>query len=630
MRNEVKGLREFGRFRLDVQKKVLWHEDEPVNLPLKEIELLCVLTENSGEVVTKNELLEKVWADSFVEESNLSRHIYLLRKTFKDFGESEDLIQTVPRRGYRFAGDIRESGNGELVIEKHTLTQTLIEEEPATRPQPRAVLTRSRLVVLLGVLILVLAIGIAFLRYRPNASGGSGVKSIAVLPFKTIGAEKKNDHQGLGTADLLITRLSNLKEITVRPTTAVMAFENYVEDSVAIGKKLQVDAVLEGTIYRTAGNVRVTVRLVRVSDQSSIWTGLVEKPLADEFRLQNEIVLQVVNALSLNLSGNEKDALTKRYTENAEAYQLYVRGRYEWNKRTPAAMNEAERLFRNAIEKDPNFALAYVGVADYLVMGADAAETSIALTRALELDPNLAEAYATFGFNYTFHTWDWQAAEVNFKRSIELNPGYATAHHWYSILLAIQGRTDEAKSEMRRALEINPTSHNFLADLGQLHYFAREYDKAEEYCRKALEIYPEFMNAHDHLYRVYLQTGEHDKVIDEYIEFAKSFASFAGQTDKDRERWLTSVVGIREAYQQRGIRGYLESRLSFKGSDSNIFHYNAMWYAFLGEKEKALDNLEKAYVGRAFLLVFVKADPAFDPLRKEPRYQAILRGMNLE
>lgn len=312
------------------------------------------------------------------------------------------------------------------------------------------------------------------------------------------------------------------------------------------------------------------------------------------------------------------------------SYQLYVRGRYEWNKRTPAAMNEAERLFRNAIEKDPNFALAYVGVADYIVMGANAAETTNALTRALELDPNLAEAYATAGFNYTFHTWDWQTAEVNFKRSIELNPGYATAHHWYAILLAIQGRTDEAKSEMRRALEINPMSHNFLADLGQLHYFTREYDKAEEYCRKALEIYPEFIGAHDHLYHVYLQTGEYDKVVDEYLEFSKSYASYAGQTDKDMERWSKSVADIRAAYQQGGIRRYVESRLSFKGNDSNIFYYNAMWYAFLGEKEKALDYLEKACESRAFLLVFVKADPAFDPLRKEPRYQAILREMNLE
>ena len=199
--------------------------------------------------------------------------------------------------------------------------------------------------------------------------------------------------------------------------------------------------------------------------------GQFEKPQQEELKLQDEIALQVVDALALNLSGNEKNALTKRYTESADAHQLYVKGRYEWNKRSAAGMYEAERLFRNAIEKDPNFALAYIGLADRIVTNADAAEAWTLIPKALELDPNLAEAYATSGFLITFHNGDWQYAEAEFKKSIELNPGYATAHHWYATLLAIQGRTDEAKSEMHRALEINPLSHNFLTDLGQASLF---------------------------------------------------------------------------------------------------------------------------------------------------------------
>ncbi|MBA4185980.1 MAG: tetratricopeptide repeat protein, partial [Acidobacteria bacterium] len=397
-----------------------------------------------------------------------------------------------------------------------------------------------------------------------------------------------------------------------------------------IRQKLNVDAVLEGTIYRTADKVRVTARLIKTSDNAPIWAAQFEKPLQDELRLQDEIALQVVDALALNLSGNEKNALTKRYTESADAHQLYVKGRYEWNKRNFAGMIEAERLFRNAIEKDPNFALAYVGLADRIATNTDAGEAWTLINKALELDPNLAEAYATLGFLHTFHVWNWQYAEADFKKSIELNPGYATAHHWYATLLAIQGRTDEAKSEMRRALEINPMSYNFLADLGQLHYFAREYDKAEEYCRKALEIYPDFGFAHGYLSDIYLLTGEYDKAVDEDLEIAKTYGAFASQTDKSNENQLRDLAKYRVIYQQGGIKKYMEFLMTMKADNANIFYGNAQKYTFLGDKEKALDNLEKAFESKAFLMVFVKADPLFDSLRSEPRYQEILRKMNLQ
>ena len=476
-----------------------------------------------------------------------------------------------------------------------------------------------------------LAGGFAIWHYQnpPAKTSLAEIKSIAVLPFKTIDSNKENEHHGLGLADILITRLSNIKELNVRPTSAVTAFENQEIDLPQIGEKLKVDAILEGTIYRINDKIRVTARLIRTSDNSLVWAGQFEKPQQDELKLQDEIALQVVDALALNLSGNEKNALTKRYTESADAYQLYVKGRYEWNKRSYAGMAEAERLFRNAIEKDPNFTLAYVGLADTIVTYAEAGEAYTLINKALDLDPNLAEAYATNGFLFTFHEWNWQVAEVHFKKSIELNPGYATAHHWYATWLAIQGRTDEAKSEMRRALEINPMSYTFLADLGQLHYFAREYDKAEEYCRKALEIYPDFQFPHGYLSDIYLLTGEYDKMVDEQLEIYKSQAMFASQTDKQKESELKSLAKSRTIYQQGGIRKYLESLMLPRSRNPNDFYHNAIIHNLLGDKEKALDNLEKAYESRAFLLVFVKADPVFDSLRDEPRYQEVLRKMNL-
>ena len=340
--------------------------------------------------------------------------------------------------------------------------------------------------------------------------------------------------------------------------------------------------------------------------------------------------MQLVDALALNLSGNEKHALSKRYTESADAYQLYVEGRYHWNKRNYEGLAEAERLFRNAIEKDPNFTLAYVGLADTTAFSYRQAEMYPALKKALELDPNLAEAYATQGFALALHQWKWKEAEVSFKRAIELNPGYATAHQWYATLLAIEGRHDEAKAEMRRALEINPLSYNFLADLGQVYYLAHEYDKAKEYCYKALEIYPDFVFAHTYLFQVYLQTSEYEAAIEQTLKGDLAFYD-AANPPGEQEKGKLFAEGV-NSYRHGGIRKYMEHRL---GNLARYVHnlngpYWIAWsYAFLGDKEKALGYLEKGFEVRAFWMAWVKADPVFDILRSEPRYQEILRKMEL-
>ena len=639
MNGETLHLCEFGGFRLNARKKTLWYDGAPVPMPLKELELLCVLIENRGELVTKEELLDKVWEESFVEESNLSRHIYLLRKTLKNFGESEEFIQNVPRRGYRFMGNVRQIGSGEVIIEKHTQTRTLIEIQDEDEFSQRKHTNRKTIfsknprvaAPFLAALLVALFGAAGFLGYQnwQAKTSVSEIKSIAVLPFKTINGEKTDEHQGLGLADVLITRLSNIKEINVRPTNAVLSFENQEQDSIVYGEKLNVDAVLEGTIYRTNDKVRVTARLLKVSDQSPIWAGQFETTLHDELRLQDEIALQLVDALALNLSGSEKNALTKRYTESADAYQFYLKGRYEWNKRSWAGAIEAERLFRNAIEKDPNFTLAYVGLADTLAMSIDrSTEAFGAIQKSLERDPNLAEAHATLGFLKMFHRWQWQEAESAFVKSIELNPNYATAHHWYAEVLAIQGKNEEAKAVMRRALEINPLSYNFLADLGQIYYFVGEYKEAEEYCRQALEINPDFQFAHDYLRAIYIQTGEYDKAFESELAAQKIFGLFANESAERKKSLEAYLDTQRKIYREGGIRKYAESQ-TVESHDPAVNYGSATRYAFLGEKEKALDCLEKAYAGKAFGVAFIKADRVFDGLRDEPRYREILRKMSL-
>ena len=634
MNNQINNLRAFGKFRLDAEKRVLWFEEKPLDLPLKAIELLCVLVAKHGELVTKDELLQKVWANSFVEESNLSRLIYLLRKTFKDFGEN-DLIENVPRRGYRFTGEVRDFGEREIVIKRHTETKTLVEVEEdeddrETRPAvpPRTSSSASPLSFPALALSLVLLGGIAFYAYQGWRTPGSAapIKSIAVLPFRTIDADRLIEQDGLGLTDILITRLSNIREITVRPTRAVLNFND--EDPLGAGRKLEVDAVLEGTIYRTGDKVRVSARLVKVSDGTAAWSGHFEKLKTDELRLQHEIALQVTDALALNLSDAEKDALTKNYTQNAEAFELYQKGRFEWNKRGSASIAESERLFRNAIARDPDFALAYAGLADTLVYGGSPEAFSV-LEKALEIDPNLAEAHASLGFVQTFRERNWQAAEKSFRKSIELNPNYAIAHHWYAQVLSVQGRFEEAKAEMRKALEINPHSHNFLADLGQIYYFNREYREAEEYCRRALEIYPGFVFAHQYLTDIYLMTGKNDAAIEQHIAASRSLGTYDNQSSKWQKEMEKDFAETRRIYAEGGIEKFIE-KLTRHSADTGMTYYNARFLSLIGEKEKALEQLERSLSSGVFHSVFVKADPIFDKLRDEPRYREVLRKMYLE
>jgi tetratricopeptide (TPR) repeat protein len=402
--------------------------------------------------------------------------------------------------------------------------------------------------------------------------------------------------------------------VNVRPTSAVLRLVGHEQDSVDAGRLLGVDAVLEGSIYGSKEQIRVTARLVRVSDQSPIWSGQFEDKARDVLAVQNAIAEQVADSLALNLNDSEKLALARRYTEDADAYQLYVQGRYHWNKRSWPGMTQAEYFFRRAIERDPDFALAYLGLADRLFTDQSDPEAYSALNKALTLDPNLGEAYATRGFAQMFHEWDWQKAEESFRRAIELKPGYGTAHQWYATLLAITGRVNEAKQEMRRALEIDPMSPNLLADLGQMHYFAREYEEAEAFCRKALEVEPDFIFAHEYLIDIYMKTGREADAFNEYRkrEWSNGFdAAPANAAEIDTR--------LSPKYLQSGTNGFLRYRIEQLGARClGACYVLAKFYALLGDKEQALSGLERSCEAKDFLLPFAGADPVFDNLRSEP------------
>jgi DNA-binding winged helix-turn-helix (wHTH) protein/TolB-like protein/Flp pilus assembly protein TadD len=647
MAKQINHLYEFGSVTLDATNRLLHKDGEQLPVQPRVVETLLVLVQSAQSIVDKDTLLGAVWQGAIVEEGGLKRNISLLRKAL---GEDGRFIETLPKRGYRFTAEVKERWEetptflteeaiSEVVLERRASLRITHEEAPAAAAPGRTEVAkrlwpeawrRPALALPASVMALLLAgLGFWWATSKSDAARPAPITSIAVLPFKNLAVPAQGEHSGVGMADVLITRLSNIKDLNVRPTNAVMKFNSNEQDPIAAGQALGVDAVLEGSMYRVHGRMRVTARLVRVSDQSPVWAGQFDEKADDFLSLQNAIAHQLVSSLSLNISRTEKEALAKRHTENADAYQLYVTGRYHWNKRNGDGVAEAERYFRKAIEKDPDFALAYLGLADTLTIRGVYDEPKTAIDKAIELDDRLGEAYASRGFWKMVKGWQWGEAEADFKRATELNPGYGTAHQWHATLLAITGRVEEAKAEMRRALEIDPTSHNFLADLGQMHYFAREYEQAESYCRKALAVYPDFGFAISYLKDIYLKKGEPDRAFEEEMKYARTnYLPFADSQDRIAQEMAKARAEYRRSGYLGWWRGSLE-RLLNRTTDFFTFHALVRNYTLLGEKEKALEALEKSCESRDFMLPFVHVDPLYDELRAEPRFQAVIRRLGL-
>jgi len=652
MAKQINHFYEFGSVRLDETNRLLYKNGVQLSVQPRVIETLLVLVKNPHAIVDKETILDAVWPDAAVEEGGLKRNISLLRKAL---GEEGRYIETLPKRGYRFTADVKqnweeipgytaERSASELLVQRRASLRITQEEEvndsgssfddvqfktaaEASVPQIRKLSRRRTLTVSAAAVVVVIAtVGFWWTASKPEPAT---VKSIAVLPFKSLASRSDDELLSVGLADALITRMSSIKGLSIRPTSVVMKFSNKEEDSILAGQTLGVDAVLEGSIYRTDDRMRIMTRLLRVKDQSAIWAGQFDEKAEDFLSIQNALAHQIVSSLTLNLSSAEKDALAKRYTENADAYHLYLTGRYHWNKRSKDAGAKAETLFRQAIDKDPGFALAYLGLADTLIMGSVYQESWVAIEKALELDDRLGEAYASRGFWKMFKGWLWDEADADFRRSIELNPGYGTAHQWYATLLAIRGRLEEAKAEMTRALEIDPMSHNFIADMGQMYYFARQYDEAESYCRKALEVYPDFLNAHIYLSDTLLKAGDKDRAFDEEMNAARIHsATSRGAEDKIDE----AIESAREVYRQSNYEGYWKTnleRLLNRTADGFSYYALVKSYTRLGEKEKALDALEKSWENREFMLPFANVDPLFDSLRSEPRFREVFRRIGL-
>jgi TolB-like protein/DNA-binding winged helix-turn-helix (wHTH) protein/tetratricopeptide (TPR) repeat protein len=636
---------EFGQFRLSPAEHLLLRDEQPVPLPPKVFDTLVALVESGGRLIEKDELLQKIWADTFVEEGTLARNISLLRKTLGEAGtDGQKYIETVPKRGYRFVEPVRKVKAVEETAETPEIsaTENLIEKSPENpvvekrTAEPKTPdKTRRTLLWLLLVFGIVGALftSLSFWNSPPQQIKKqqlSRIKSIAVLPFKPIG--NGDESLELGMADALITRLSNVREIVVRPTATIAKYQETAADAAQIGRDLQVEAVLVGSIQRAGDRVRVTAQLVNASDGSPLWADTFDARFTDIFAVQDSISAQVASALAAQLSGDERARLSKRPTGNSEAYALYLKGHFLLNKRTAADRRKAIEYFEQAIALDPNFAEAHAGLADCYVLGGSGTGEPVgevmtkakqSATRALEIDSALAEARVALGAVKLIYDWDFEAAEIEFDRALESNPNLATAHRWRAEYLFVRERREEAIAAMKKAHELDPTSLILSRDVGRAFYLARQPDRAIEQYRRTLEMDADFHPAIFYLGLAYEQKGMFAEAVAE-LEKADRLAGGRALT-KATLAFVYAKSG--RAEEARKTLAELENQSPPNKAPSFDL---AIIHAGLGETDKAFDALEKAFAERSYRLIYLKSDPIFDSLRGDSRFQNLLRRIGLE
>ena len=650
MSPDVTRIYRFADFTLDPREHRLLRGTEEIYLAPKTFETLLYLVRRHGHLVTKNDLLDTLWADTFVTENALTRCIKEVREALNDDAHQPLYIRTVPRIGYKFIADVKEvsdSTDGQLTTPTQQEITTparsddsLVRSEDAATvkgPAPawkvvdelgsswrrlktiRLILVLIPAVALFGVLLLVY-------HFRAKQVVPEGqITSIAILPFKPLASDARDESLELGMADTLITALSNIEHLTVRPTSAVRKYTALDQDAIAAGREQKVDAVLEGTIQKAEDHIRVTVRLLRVEDGAQLWADQIDQKSSDMFSIQDSITERVAGTLPLKLSGAEKQLLTKRYTANTEAYQYYLKGRYFLNKTTEEDFRKAIDYFQYAIEKDSNYALAYVGLADsYAQLGSfglmqtnDAyARARTASMQALERDNKLGEAHASLAFILANYYWDWQEAERQFKQAIELNSNYAMTHTWYSQYLAFMGRSDEAIEEVTRALEIDPLSP--WSNSGFVLFLARHYDEAIEASQKALELDRNFAVAHMVAGLSYVQK--------------KSYGEAISELQKARANPDSRAL-LAYAYAMSGNKNEARNILKELDGLSKQKYVSpfpiAVAYIGLGDHDRAFEELEKARAERSWAMGMLRVNPVFDPLRSDKRFTALLQHVNL-
>ena len=611
---------EFKGFEVDVSRRLLRGKDgTPIPLTSKVFDLLLYLVENPGRTLGKDELMSAIWSDTVVEESNLTQNISILRRALGDVRGENAFIATIPGQGYRFVAE----------VETVTTAESRVVPESDVVPERGTKGKRFPFVIagLIGILIISgLIFGLYLYRAR-DASVTKDPKVLAILPFKPVVETDSDRALEVGMADTLIARLSNMPGVILRPLSSVRKFSAPDQDPQTAGRELAADAVLDGTIQRNGEKIRVNVRLTDVVSGESLWGGTFDEQYRDIFSVQDTISTKVAEALRVRLTGSAQFA--DRGTNDVEAYRLYLQGRLFQFRSTRNEIYQAIGFYREAIRLDPNYALAYAGMADAnrtLPITSDVdprsafPESRMAAEQALRLSPALSQAWVALGYVASWYEWDWKTAEENMRRAVELDPQNEEAHRALSILLTILGRHAEAVNEMRRARELAPLSLPTNALEAQALFYAGRDREALERLNKTFEIDPEFWIARLMLSRILIRQGRLDEAL---VELERARVASGGNSE------TISLIGYVQA--RKGNRPEaLTSLAALEGSKNDTYSpsYNiAMVYHGLGQTDDALSALEDAAERRDVRLILLNIEHKWDDLRENPRFGSIIRKL---
>jgi TolB-like protein/DNA-binding winged helix-turn-helix (wHTH) protein/Flp pilus assembly protein TadD len=601
--------------------------------------LLEVLLERPGEVVTREELRSRLWPNesfgAFDQAVNVA--IAKLRSALGDSAENPRYIETLPKRGYRFIANVSVVNTNPPTKGPESATGELLESNPENQPQGTgATVARTRWLGswrgVTAILALVLSLLIlAVWLFRSRGLPPTGIRSIAVLPLENFSGDSSQDYFADGMTDELITDLAQISALRVISRSSVMVYKGARKPLPEIARELNVDAVVEGSVERSGDQVRITAQLIQAPADKHLWAESYEGNLKDTLALQKRVARAIAEQIRIEVTPQEQSTLKSAKTLNPDAYEEYLKGRYFWNKRTADGLKRALDHFNQAIAEDPNYAAAYSGLADtyallgdwqYAVMTPKEAlpKAKSAAMKALELDDSLSEAHNSLAFCLDGFDWNFDAAGREFRRAIELNPGYATAHHWYAWHLSLVGRNKEAIAEMRKAEDLDPLSLIINADLAELLLIAHSSDESIQQSRKTIEMDPGFAMAHNQLAQAYLQEQKPDEAV---VELQKAIQLSGGSP--------TCTANLARAYAALGRKaeavGLLDDlkKLSAPGYPHNS--EIATIYAALGDKDQAMTWLEKGYEERFNPGVLLR--PGFDPLRSDPRFQDLVRRIGL-
>jgi len=513
----------------------------------------------------------------------------------------------------------------DLAFALRTISSTSGVFQPVAE-RPKARLNRMTWLAGAAVALLLSAILLWVWSHQSGA-----IRSIAVLPFVNVGADPNTDYLSDGITESIINSLSQLPNVSVMSRSSVFRYKRPDVDPQAAGRDLKVQAVLAGRVTKRGDQLAVSAELVDTRTNHQIWGDQYNRKLTDVMAIQEEISQEISDKLRVRLTGDDKKRLVKRHTENAEAYGLYLKGRYQWNKQTLDGMETGINFFKQAIDKDPRYGLAYAGLADAYALLADynllAAKevmpsAKTAAMKALEIDDTISEAHASLGWAKLTLDWDWAGAEKEFQRALELNPNYATAHQWYADYLTVLGRPDEAQASMKRAQQLEPVSLPISVALASTFYYTHQNDQAIDQCRRAIVMDPQFVAAHVFLGRAYEQKGSYAEAIAELKQALQ--LSEGGSSE---------LAALGHAYAQSGDRVEAQKILKELNTRSTQTYVQPIWiaviHAALGNKEEAFPWLRKAVGDRSVWLIYLKVDPIFDSLRTDARFADVARQVGL-